>query len=70
MADNSDFIYLGSKLINPVDGSYFSQEDIALLLNEIVCKKKLYFTDDERFQKFVNETLDVILENTKKKRPE
>ena len=63
-ADGEEMKYLGFNLIDPSSGSNFSQEDTALLINEIIVKKNLKFTNDREFRNFVNKTLAVMLDNT------
>lgn len=63
-ADEEKMTYLGFNLLDPSDGTNFTQENVALLLNEIICKKGLTFTKDSEFRDFVNHFLALLLDNT------
>lgn len=63
-ADEEKFEFLNIKLIDTKTGNYYSQEEIALLINEIITKKNLKFSSEKEFRPFVNEVLGVLFEQT------
>lgn len=63
-ADEEKFEYIGLNIYELETGLFYSQEKIALLLNEIIKKRKLKFTKDEEFRQFVNSVLSTLLDQS------